>query len=58
MPLEELLAIMNAPGIEFALTPKNTVPLAEFMHKTGSLKVKPANWKDMFFPNAHAMAGS
>lgn len=58
MPLEELLAIMNAPGIEFALTPKNTVPLAEFMYKTGSLKVKPANWKDMFFPNAHSMAGS
>jgi NitT/TauT family transport system substrate-binding protein len=58
MPLEELLAIMNAPGIEFALTPKNIVPLAEFMHKTGSLKNKPASWKDLFFPNAHGMAGS
>jgi NitT/TauT family transport system substrate-binding protein len=58
MPQEELLAIMNAPGIEFALTPKNIVPLAEFMHKTGTLKVKPANWKDMFFPNAHSMSGS
>lgn len=58
MPVEELLAIMNAPGIEFALTPKNIVPLAEFMHKTGTLKVKPASWKDMFFPNAHSMGGS
>jgi NitT/TauT family transport system substrate-binding protein len=58
MPLDELLAIMNAPGIEFALTPKNTVPLAEFMYKTGSIKVKPASWKDMFFPSAYGMAGS
>ena len=58
MPIEELLAIMNAPGIEFALTPKNIVPLAEFLLKTGSIKVKPASWKDMFFPNAHGMAGS
>lgn len=58
MPLDELLAIMNEPGIEFALTPKNIVPLAEFMHKTGSLKNKPASWKDLFFPNAHGMAGS
>lgn len=58
MPIDELLAIMNAPGIEFSLTPRSIVPLAEFMHKTGSIKVKPASWKDMFFPNAHGMAGS
>jgi NitT/TauT family transport system substrate-binding protein len=32
--------------------------MVEFMHKTGSIKVKPASWKDMFFPNAHSMAGS
>jgi NitT/TauT family transport system substrate-binding protein len=49
---------MNAPGIEFSLVPKNTVPLAEFMYKTGSIKVKPASWKDMFFPSAYGMAGS
>jgi NitT/TauT family transport system substrate-binding protein len=58
MPLEELLAIMNAPGIEFSLVPKNLVPLADFMYKTGSIKVKPASWKDMFFPNAYGMQGS
>lgn len=58
MPIDELLAIMNAPGVEFVLTPRNIVPLAEFMYKTGSIKVKPASWKDMFFPSAHGMAGS
>jgi NitT/TauT family transport system substrate-binding protein len=58
MPIDELLAIMNAPGIEFSLVPKNLVPLADFMYKTGSIKVKPASWKDMFFPNAYGMQGS
>jgi NitT/TauT family transport system substrate-binding protein len=58
MPLDELMAIMNAPGIEFSLVPKNLVPLADFMYKTGSIKVKPASWKDLFFPNAYSMQGS
>jgi NitT/TauT family transport system substrate-binding protein len=28
------------------------------MNKTGAIKVKPASWKDLFFPNAHALPGS
>jgi NitT/TauT family transport system substrate-binding protein len=31
---------------------------AEFMHAVGSIKVKPASWKDMFFPEAAAFPGS
>jgi NitT/TauT family transport system substrate-binding protein len=30
----------------------------EFMHRTGTLEVKPGSWKDMFFANAHALPGS
>jgi len=57
-PIEDLLAIMNDPTIEYSLVPKNIMQMVEFMHKTGSIKVKPASWKDMFFSNAHTMAGS
>jgi NitT/TauT family transport system substrate-binding protein len=57
-PIEDLLAIMNDPTIEYSLVPKNIMQMVEFMHKTGTIKVKPASWKDMFFPNAHSMAGS
>ena len=57
-PIDELLAIMNDPTIEYSLVPKNIMQLVDFMYKTGGIKIKPASWKDMFFPNAHSMAGS
>jgi len=28
------------------------------MYKIGSIKVKPASWKDMFFPEIHNLPGS
>jgi NitT/TauT family transport system substrate-binding protein len=32
--------------------------MIEFMHRAGTIKVKPATWKDIFFSNMHAMQGS
>ena len=29
-----------------------------FMQKTSAIKVKPESWKDLFFPNVHALPGS
>lgn len=54
----EILAMLEDPAIEFTMTPKNVMKYVEFMHRTGALKVKPGSWKDMFFPNAHALPGS
>lgn len=51
-PVDELVAMMNQPGVEFTTVPKSFGRIAEFMHKVGSIKVKPESWKDMFFPNA------
>jgi NitT/TauT family transport system substrate-binding protein len=31
---------------------------AEFLHKIGRLKNKPASWKDLFFPEIHDLKGS
>jgi NitT/TauT family transport system substrate-binding protein len=31
---------------------------ADFMFSTGSMKTKPASWKDLFFPNVHGTPGS
>jgi NitT/TauT family transport system substrate-binding protein len=31
---------------------------ADFLHKTGRLKNKPASWKDMFFEDIHNEKGS
>src|SRR5689334_18636584 len=56
--IDDILKIVNDPQIEYSLVPKNTMKMVEFMHKTGTVKVKPASWKDMFFPNMHDVAGS
>jgi NitT/TauT family transport system substrate-binding protein len=31
---------------------------AEFMHLAGSIKLKPASWKDLFIEPLHAKQGS
>lgn len=43
---------------EFTLTPRNTTKYADFMHRVGALKNKPASWKDYFFPEIHDLPGS
>ena len=54
---DEVLALMSEPGFEFTRTPKKIGKFAEFMHRTGMLKTKAASWKDLFFEEAHALAG-
>lgn len=55
---EDLVAMMKQPGVEFTLVPKGVAPIAAFMFKVGTIKTKPASWKDLFFANVHAQAGS
>jgi NitT/TauT family transport system substrate-binding protein len=31
---------------------------AEFMSRVGTIKAKPADWKELFFPPIHGAAGS
>jgi NitT/TauT family transport system substrate-binding protein len=54
----EILAMLEDPAVEYTMTPKNVMKYVEFMHRTGTLKVKADSWKDMFFANAHALPGS
>ncbi|SDX30249.1 NitT/TauT family transport system substrate-binding protein [Pseudomonas syringae] len=54
----ELLKIIDQPEFQFTITPKNTYPLAEFLHRVGAIKNKPASWKDYFFQDATPLQGS
>jgi len=56
--VEELQKMMEAPGVAFTLTPTGFEKIVGFMHKVGTIKVKPASWKDLFFENAHKEQGS
>ena len=56
--VQDILAMLNDPGIVFTTTPQNVTKYTDFMFKTGTIKVKPESWKDLFFPNAHGLPGS
>ena len=56
--VDNIARMMNDPQIVFTTTPQNIMKYADFMAKTGAIKVRPESWKDLFFPNAHALPGS
>ena len=58
LPAAAILKMLNDPEIEFTMTPKNVMKYADFMYKIGSIKIKPASWKDMFFPDIYQLPGS
>jgi len=53
-----LLQIIKNPEVQFKIAPQNTYGLAEFMHRVGAIKNKPASVKDYFFDDAHVQGGS
>ncbi|TMG97880.1 MAG: ABC transporter substrate-binding protein [Betaproteobacteria bacterium] len=55
---EELVSILGNPDYKFTNVPQNIMKYAEFMLRSGSMKKKPASWKDLFFPNVHDTPGS
>jgi NitT/TauT family transport system substrate-binding protein len=56
--VDEILKMLNDPLIVYTQTPQNIMKYADFMAKTGSIKVKPDSWRDLFFPNVHNTSGS
>jgi len=55
---DKLLKIMNDPQVRYQMAPERILPFAQFMHQVGTIKTKPESWKDLFFPDVHALAGS
>jgi NitT/TauT family transport system substrate-binding protein len=58
MAQDEVERIIKLPENEWTMAPKKIMPYAEFMARTGLLAVKPASWKDVFFPDIHDLSGS
>ncbi|MCL4767008.1 MAG: ABC transporter substrate-binding protein [Hyphomicrobiaceae bacterium] len=50
--------IMMLPETRYTAAPERTMKFADFLHKIGTIKQKPASWKDLFFPEAHDLEGS
>jgi len=58
MPVEKVAEIASGKQVKWTMVPESTVKYAEFMHAVGSIKVKPASWKELFFPEVHGLPGS
>ena len=56
--VQDILAKLNDPAIVFTTTPQNVMKYVDFMLKTGTIKTTPDSWKDLFFPEVHALPGS
>ena len=52
------MKILEDPLVKFTTTPMNVTKYSDFMYRIGSIKVKPASWKDLFFPEVHDLSGS
>lgn len=58
LPLEKVAAVAGGPQVKWTMAPEHSMKYAEFMHSVGSIKVKPSNWKELFFPEAHGLPGT
>jgi NitT/TauT family transport system substrate-binding protein len=57
-PEAEILRIISDPDLRFTLAPEGIMIYADFMHRVGLLKVKPATWKDVFASELHGLPGN
>lgn len=51
---EEVVEVLNGPGVQFDVNPASAMPVWEFMADAGMLTQKPASWRDMFFEDVQA----
>jgi NitT/TauT family transport system substrate-binding protein len=57
-PEADILRIINDPDLRYTLVPEGIMIYADFMHRVGLLKVKPATWKDVFAGELHGLPGN
>jgi NitT/TauT family transport system substrate-binding protein len=56
--VNEIVEVLNDPHVKFTTTPENVMKYATFMHDVGSIKNRPASWKDVFFSEIQGAPGS
>lgn len=56
--LDDLIREINQPSLVYTTTPARIGRFTDFMYQTGTIKTKPKEWKDLFFPNVHGKQGS
>jgi NitT/TauT family transport system substrate-binding protein len=55
---DELTKLITAHDLVYSKTPQNTQKIADYMRRSGLIKTDVKSWKDYFFPELHALAGT
>lgn len=55
---DEIAGMIADPDVDYTTTPQQLMSFVDFMRKVGRIKRTPSSWKDLFMPEAHALAGS
>jgi NitT/TauT family transport system substrate-binding protein len=58
LPPAELEALLAEPEHRFGTTPEGVMRFAEFQHRTGMVRERPTDWRELFFPEVHDRAGA
>lgn len=58
LPLATVQALITAPENRYTTVPESVMKFAEFQYRTGQVKERAADWKDLFFPELHDRPGS
>jgi NitT/TauT family transport system substrate-binding protein len=56
--LELITSIISDPQIVYGTTPFKITTFSDFLFKTGAIKTKPENWKELYFDLLHVRSGS
>jgi NitT/TauT family transport system substrate-binding protein len=58
LTVEKVAEIASGKQVKWTMVPESTVKYADFMHSVGTIKMKPADWRELFFPEVHNLPGS
>ena len=54
----EVVEMIQADEMNFMATPRGFMQIVDFMHRVGSIKKRPEDWKGLFIPAMHGRQGS
>jgi NitT/TauT family transport system substrate-binding protein len=55
---EFVRGMLADPEIRYGVAPEKITVFTDFLARTGLIKAKPADWRELFFPELHDRAGS
>lgn len=56
--IEDLSDMIGDPDLTYLAAPAGVMRIADFLHRIGRLKRRPANWRELFVPESRDLPGS